>query len=113
MAITRWTDPSRSNVFTDSAGQLVAGQSITHGDIVVTADSIDTATMTATITISFPVLCATDADCDNGVYCDGAEVCTTSGCVDGPAPCSDNNMYVQVGWVGPCAVRCSRAHVCV
>lgn len=92
VGITRWDDPTRSNTFTNSAGQLVAGGKITHGDITITANSIDTNTMTAVITISFPVLCTTDADCSDGLFCNGVETCTATGCAAGSAPCSDNNV---------------------
>lgn len=34
-----------------------------------------------------PTGCSTNADCDNGDYCDGPEVCANNECVDGPDPC--------------------------
>jgi hypothetical protein len=36
--------------------------------------------------------CDTDPDCDNGVFCDGAERCLAGDCYDGTAPdCADGN----------------------
>jgi hypothetical protein len=35
------------------------------------------------------VACAGDGECDNGDFCDGAEICNSQGqCVPGPEPCS-------------------------
>lgn len=36
--------------------------------------------------------CETDADCDDGLFCNGIESCSTEGsiCVDGEPPCADN-----------------------
>ena len=36
-----------------------------------------------------PPACATDADCDNGLFCDGAETCVETVCVDGTSPCAE------------------------
>jgi len=36
------------------------------------------------------VACLTDDHCDNGVFCDGAEVCTGDACFDGTEPCEGN-----------------------
>ena len=33
--------------------------------------------------------CSVNADCDNGLYCDGAETCNAGSCVAGSAPCAD------------------------
>ena len=33
--------------------------------------------------------CSVDADCNNGLYCDGTETCNAGSCVAGPAPCDD------------------------
>ncbi|MBM4310710.1 MAG: hypothetical protein FJ119_07180 [Deltaproteobacteria bacterium] len=32
----------------------------------------------------------TDEDCDNGLFCDGAETCDNGTCFDGEPPCGDN-----------------------
>jgi hypothetical protein len=32
--------------------------------------------------------CTVDADCDNGLYCDGAEICNAGSCEAGTSPCS-------------------------
>lgn len=43
------------------------------------------------------VACTLDADCDDGVFCNGAETCvipadaTDGSCADGTRPCADNN----------------------
>lgn len=33
--------------------------------------------------------CGVDADCDDGLFCNGQEFCDNGGCVPGPAPCND------------------------
>ncbi|RME28322.1 MAG: hypothetical protein D6806_03035, partial [Deltaproteobacteria bacterium] len=34
--------------------------------------------------------CSTDADCDNGLFCDGQETCSNGDCVAGSPPCGGN-----------------------
>jgi hypothetical protein len=36
--------------------------------------------------------CATDADCDDNVFCNGAEKCTDGKCLNGPAPNCDDSI---------------------
>ena len=36
-----------------------------------------------------PPACATNTDCDNGLFCDGAETCVETVCVDGTSPCAE------------------------
>ena len=45
------------------------------------------------VTISMDIVapppeCEIDADCEDGIFCNGQESCVGGGCVDGPAPCS-------------------------
>lgn len=35
------------------------------------------------------VACETDADCDNGLFCDGTETCVENACVAGTNPCAE------------------------
>jgi hypothetical protein len=38
--------------------------------------------------------CSSDADCDDGVYCNGAETCVDAACQDGTPPdCSDDGLF--------------------
>ena len=48
------------------------------------------------------VMCITDADCDDGVFCDGAETCQTGtgACIAGGSPCSACETCVE-GTTGP------------
>ncbi len=39
--------------------------------------------------------CATDADCDDGVFCNGAETCDTGLCRAGDGPCSPGEVCVE------------------
>ena len=34
--------------------------------------------------------CTEDTDCDNGVFCDGAETCVAGFCADGDSPCNED-----------------------
>jgi cysteine-rich repeat protein len=36
--------------------------------------------------------CDVDADCDDGVYCNGAETCERDGCAPGTSPCGDSQI---------------------
>jgi len=40
-----------------------------------------------------PPECATAADCDDGIWCDGVEECRAGRCVAGAAPCSDDGQW--------------------
>jgi hypothetical protein len=38
--------------------------------------------------------CSSDAECDDGLYCNGAETCQDGACLDGTAPdCSDDGLF--------------------
>ncbi|MCP4714835.1 MAG: tandem-95 repeat protein [Deltaproteobacteria bacterium] len=39
--------------------------------------------------------CLADGDCDDGEYCNGAEVCLEGVCVDGAVPCEDNELCME------------------
>jgi hypothetical protein len=41
--------------------------------------------------------CDQDSDCDDGLYCNGAETCVDSLCVAGAAPCSDGLLCDELG----------------
>ncbi len=43
-----------------------------------------------------PPECATDEECDNGVFCDGAEGCVEGACVSSPAPDCDDGVACTV-----------------
>ena len=66
------------------AGLMVGGGSTTTTTIGSTTTSSSTST-------TLPGPCTIDADCDNGLFCDGVEVCdVSSGCEPGPAiDCDD------------------------
>jgi len=40
--------------------------------------------------------CLTDADCDDGLFCNGAEVCVDGECQDGPDPCTADEVCDEV-----------------
>ena len=43
--------------------------------------------------ICFFVVCGSDAECDDGVYCNGAERCVEGECVEGSNPCPDDGLF--------------------
>jgi len=56
--------------------------------------------------------CNEDADCDNGIYCDGAESCLFAFCITGPPPCegplsSESCDEREQACIDPCAVTSS------
>lgn len=73
---------------------------------------------------------AASADCANGVFCDGAEVCDAGSCQAGSDPCNDGsnctddtcdedadtceNLCLATGWEDPCCSdsACSGAPMC-
>lgn len=44
------------------------------------------------IDIGFPGGCQVDADCDNGLFCDGAETCLSGACIDGTPAFVDDSV---------------------
>ncbi|MBW2364648.1 MAG: hypothetical protein JRF25_06140 [Deltaproteobacteria bacterium] len=40
-----------------------------------------------------PVVCSSHADCDDGIYCNGAETCVNSVCQNGTPPCTDDGLF--------------------
>ena len=40
--------------------------------------------------------CASDAECDDGVFCNGAETCDAGSCVSGEAPACDDGVSCTV-----------------
>ncbi|UCG16429.1 MAG: hypothetical protein JSV19_14145, partial [Phycisphaerales bacterium] len=53
----------------------------TDADCEVTEECVDGACVA--------IACEDDADCDDGLYCNGAEVCTNGACVAGTDPCAE------------------------
>jgi hypothetical protein len=45
--------------------------------------------------------CMDDADCDNGIYCDGAENCVEGDCQNGPDPCPGQSCSETQGCYTP------------
>lgn len=68
------------------------GAAIERANLDVDTDTVsDWAVISPASPRGGPSLCASDAECDNGVYCDGAETCDpVFGCVAGtPVTCND------------------------
>jgi hypothetical protein len=63
-----------------SASPCSAGSYDDHDDLVFTVEPGGGA-------------CTIDADCDNGLYCDGAEVCNAGVCEAGTAPVCDDGLF--------------------
>jgi hypothetical protein len=40
-----------------------------------------------------PVICSSDVDCDDGIYCNGSESCVGGFCQGGSPPCSDDGQF--------------------
>lgn len=54
-------------------------------------------------------VCAADEDCDDGLACNGVEICDTEGnaCVPGaPVECAEDEVCVEEEGVGPCLTVC-------
>jgi len=63
-------------------GTTISGIAVSNGDIV------------ACTFYNIELECVTDADCDNGLYCDGQETCVQNVCLPGtPVSCSVNDIY--------------------
>ena len=65
--------------------------------------------------------CADDSDCDNGLFCDGAETCDAGVCVTGSAPCQSgevcneaNDQCVECADNSDCddGIACNGAETC-
>jgi len=61
----------------------------TPGGVTTTTTSPAVTTSTTT---SIPPQCAAAADCDDGVYCNGAEQCAAGTCTKGQSPCGDEQI---------------------
>ncbi len=46
--------------------------------------------------IGWDTTCTVDADCDDGLFCNGAETCLTGSCVPGTSPCDPNAACTDV-----------------
>jgi hypothetical protein len=69
------------------------GEDGSNGVGDTTTDGVeDTTTETAGDTDGEPVPCTSDSDCDDGIYCNGVEICGVDGCRDGTAvDCGDGD----------------------
>jgi hypothetical protein len=46
---------------------------------------------------SFGDLCIDDSDCDDGLFCNGMEICSLGSCVPGVSPCFDDEICDEAG----------------
>jgi uncharacterized repeat protein (TIGR01451 family) len=81
-------DPGESIVC--SGTYTILGADVTNGSVVNTAygsvGGFDTPT--DSVTVLGPTLeCTLDSDCDDGLFCTGAETCVANECVPGADPC--------------------------
>ncbi|MHC4695707.1 MAG: hypothetical protein ACYTFA_03075 [Planctomycetota bacterium] len=73
-------------VFVRWEGEVPAGQETTD-PLVLVMDA------NRTVTAAFQVIeCVEDADCDDGLFCNGPEECIDGACVDGAAPRTDDQV---------------------
>lgn len=49
--------------------------------------------------------CTQDADCDNGIFCDGPEKCVTNSCTSGVPPCTSDETCNEAG--NSCDAACT------
>ena len=61
----------------------------TPGGVTTTTTTSPAVTSTTT---SIPPQCAAAADCDDGIYCNGAEKCVAGTCTKGQSPCGDEQI---------------------
>lgn len=54
----------------------------------ITVDAAEVPSIAATFVLSAGSECGTDADCDDGVFCNGTETCDDATCVTGVDPCA-------------------------
>jgi hypothetical protein len=54
--------------------------------------------------------CQTDEDCDNRIFCDGAETCVDEECVDGDPPCTEDEVCNEDD--GVCTTACEEDADC-
>jgi len=92
-----WTITGGTIVGPDDANQITytagAGPTVELG-VTVTDSDLCADTDTTSVTV------VTDASCDNGVFCDGAETCVAGGvCTNGTYPCTANQWCDEV-WDG-------------
>jgi len=101
------TDIGRYETRTDATGQfmlegVVAGPENNEINYTLTASAEDYLSRTADIsvihdddlTVDFTLVqCMNDADCDNTIFCDGAEQCIDGACADSPGtPCESGEI---------------------
>ena len=77
---------------TDCEGSLLP-VSTEGGEIAVEGGSPTTTTTRVTSTTTTVLDCVTDADCDDTLFCNGAESCLDGFCNPGDVPCPDDGLF--------------------
>lgn len=82
------------------------------GGYICTNVPVDCGDQVCNSTDGMCVGCASNIDCDDGVYCNGAETCdtTTQTCVVGTAPCAAGEVCVED--MSICAASCTTVDDC-
>jgi hypothetical protein len=91
-AAAGWTPGQPTSSTTTSSGGGGGGGGTHTTTAAATTSTAVTSTSTilpaTTTTIQPPQECASDADCDDGLFCNGSERCDNSICVTGDNPCN-------------------------
>ena len=91
---TSSTTTTASSVATSITTTVPAGTTSVPSTTTTTMKSSTTTTNKPSTTTSStaPLVCINDADCDDGLFCNGGETCSSGQCVPGVLPCNDNQV---------------------
>ena len=85
---TTTTQPTTTTSISGGGGS--GGGGVGGGGIITTSTTttvMPPASTTTTIPVPPPPQCTTDADCDDGLFCNGVETCVDGVCQNGESPC--------------------------
>lgn len=75
----------------------------------LTLNSSDFTLLPSLISVEQPVLCTTDPQCDDGLYCNGAETCVAGACIPGTAVNCDDGVACSVDACNESTDSCDHA----
>ncbi len=66
--------------------------SVPSATTTIKVSTTTTTTSSLTTTTTLPIICANDTECDDGLFCNGTEICSNGQCVAGDSPCRADQM---------------------